>query len=165
MISFRSFSNKEKTWTFSLRNETWEDCPTLQISYARAQRETQGAPQTLPFVFFWGRPIKMSLFKKLSGKWTSLHWMWVCWTWGKLTFPYLRSEHSKKWNHFQHLKTLGLMCLGKVCNRESRSIGSCLLLLVAMRCTLENQVISENESDVLIHSSFSMLMSWAHYII
>lgn len=117
MISFRSSSNKEKTWTFSLRNETWEDCPTLQISYARAQRETQGAPQTLPFVFFWGRPIKMSLFKKLSGKWTSSHWMWVCWTWGKSTFPYFRSEHSKKWNHFQHLKTLGLMCLKKAGNR------------------------------------------------
>lgn len=43
-----------------------EDCPILQISHARVQRETQGAPQTLPFVFFWDRPIKVSLFKKLS---------------------------------------------------------------------------------------------------
>lgn len=36
-----------------------EDCPILQISYASAQRETQGAPQTLIFVFFWGRLIKV----------------------------------------------------------------------------------------------------------
>lgn len=39
-----------------------------------------------------------------------------------------------------------------------------LLFLVAMRCTLQNQVTSENECDVLIHSSFSILMSWPRYI-
>lgn len=82
-----------------------------------------------------------------------------------MTCPYFRSECSKKWNHFEHLKKLGLMCLRKTGNGESRSTGYRLLLLVAMRYTQENQVIRENESDVLIRSSFSILMSWAHYII
>lgn len=35
-----------------------EERPILEI-YARAQRETQGAPQMLPFASFWGRPIQV----------------------------------------------------------------------------------------------------------
>lgn len=57
------------------------------------------------------------------------------------------------------------MYLRKVGSRELRHTGSCLPLLTVRRCTLEKQVTSENESGVLIHASFSLLMSWVHYII
>ena len=121
-----------------------EDWPILQISYGQAQRETQGAPQTHPLLFFWGRPIKVSLFKKLSSKWTCLCWIWVCWTWDK-PFAHFRCECSKKRNHFKFLKTR-LVYLRKVGSRELRHTGSCLPFLTARRCTLEKQVTSENES-------------------
>lgn len=81
-----------------------EDCPILQISYAPAQRETQGAPQTLLFVFFWGRPIKVPLFEKVSSKWEA------CWTGSaKLEvsrhFPISEVNVAKKGSHSASYKT------------------------------------------------------------
>lgn len=110
-----------------------EVCPILQISYACAQRETQGAPQTLPFVFFWGRPIQVCTKPQQQANLPALDVGLS--NSRQIDFSYFRCECSKR-NRLQLPEKLGLMCLRKAGHTELRSTGSCLLFLEAMQCTL-----------------------------
>lgn len=75
-----------------------EVCPILQISDACDQRETQGAPQTLPFVFFWGRPIQVCTKPQQQVNLPALDVGLS--NWRRIDFSYFRCERSTR-NRFQ----------------------------------------------------------------